>query len=103
MSSNSELLQSTQTMFEHSKNERDGTTTSLLQSQQSPLQNRRSAMMPSSPLFQGDYEMQTDFTNDVSHNNTTRGAQPRRKRIRRDGDALDRETSTCLVTCAGPN
>ena len=40
-----------------------------MDSQQSPLGGRR--QMPSSPLFTGGYEMQTDFTNDISRNNNT--------------------------------
>ena len=60
--------------------------------------------MPSSPLFTGDYEMQTDFTNDVSRQNQTmRGAAPLSKRRRIRNDQIDRETDTCLVACAGPN
>ena len=60
-------------------------------------------MPPSSPLFNGEYEMQTDFTNDVSRNQTTMGRQqPKRKRINKN-EALDRETSMCMVACTGSN
>lgn len=76
----------------------------LMRSQQSPSPFRRTA--PTSPIFTGDYEMQTDLADDLSRQSTMKRSAKkqiaRRKRIRENGEVLERDTEACMAGCHGP-